>query len=345
VITYREQSIKSKALTTLRNNMLIAALLLFIVVVAIIEPKFLTYKNILNALRQATVIGACAMGVTLVMIDGCVDLSVGGIVSLCSVIGIYVMNTFTKNNLDAANAASLLAIFSALLVGFLAGMINGLLMAFSKGKMGQSIVITYSSRIIFGAIALLVVDGRFQTGYFPDNCIYGQIGLGYWPIIIFLSIFAIIQWFLMVTGYGRKLYFMGTNIEAARMSGIKINKIRIINFAISGLCSAVGAILVTSRVASASPTQGTGYELMALSSAVVGGVSLAGGAGNARNTLVGVIVIAVLGNALNVIGVSAFFQHIIRGAIIVLAVLLDVWNKRIFEKEVQRSAAATIKNQ
>ena len=318
---------KRGILSFLKSYMLMIGLFGIIIVASIIEPKFITINNFTNIIRQAAVIGICALGVTFVMVGGGIDLSIGSIVSLCAVVAITIMNRLSENTMLSQDISSIIAMLAAVVVGFIVGLINGLVISFINGKMGQSFVITYASQIIFGALALVIVAGEFQEGVFSEDSIYAKIGTKGWPIIIFLVLVIVLNILLTKTMFGRSAYFFGANMDAARMSGIKTKKVQALTYAICGACAAIAAIIVTSRVSSASATQGEGYQLNAIAAAVVGGVSLDGGRGNVVNTFLGVLVIAVLGNALNVIGVSAYFQLIISGLIILIAVLIDGWKK------------------
>ena len=315
--------IANKILYIFKSYMLMIGLIAIIIVSSIIEPKFITLANLMNILRQSTVIGICSLGITFVMISGGIDLSLGSIVSICSVVSILIMNRLTGNSMLSEDVISMIAIIVVIATGFIAGLINGLIISSIRGKMGQAFVITYASQIIFGAVAFVIVAGAFQTGSFSDESIYAKIGTGNSPIIIFLAILIALNILLTKTSFGRTIYFFGANMDAARFSGLKTKRAQALTYAICGACAAIGAIIVTSRVASASATQGEGYQLNAIAAAVVGGISMDGGQGNLINTFLGILVIAVLGNALNVMGVNSYFQLIISGAIILIAVFLD----------------------
>lgn len=324
---------KEKFVQVVRSYILMISLVGLIIIVSILEPAFLTGDNMVNILRQCSVIGVCALGVTFVLIEGGMDLSLGSNVSLCSVVAISVMNYF--NSIGAnTDAVTLLAIVLAVGVGFCVGLANGTILAAVNGRMGESFIVTYSMQIMIAALALLITGGQFMTATFGEG-FYTSIGTGWWPIVIFIVLIAVLQFVLTKTRYGRQICYMGANMDAAKMSGINVKKLRPLNYGLCGACAGLAAIMVTARVTSASPLQGVGYELDAIAAAVVGGTSLTGGSGSIIKTALGVLVIAVLGNALNVMGVNANAQFIVKGAIIILAVGIDVWNRQAKERSVR----------
>jgi ribose/xylose/arabinose/galactoside ABC-type transport system permease subunit len=307
--------------STLKNYGLMIGLVVIIIIVSIIEPAFFTVNNFLNILRQSSAIGLCALGMTYVMIAGGMDLSIGSTVSLTGVIAIMIMNSIgVTGNVDVA---AVLAIVVAIVAGAAVGLANGTILAAINGRLGESFIITYSMSIVIGALALLVSGGQFIFGRFTEDRLYTKMGTGLGPIIIFIIIASLLQLLLANTNFGRQSYFFGASMDVAKMAGIKIKQVRIINFMVCGMCAGLAGIIVTSRVYSASPLQGSGYELDAIAAVVIGGTSLMGGSGNILKTIVGVLVLGILANALNVVGVNAYAQLIVRGAIIITAVALD----------------------
>ncbi|MBN1299487.1 MAG: ribose ABC transporter permease [Actinobacteria bacterium] len=296
-------------------------LLAIIIVVSIIEPNFFAINNFLNILRQSSAIGLCALGMTYVMIAGGFDLSIGSTVSLTGVVAIMIMNSYgVTGNVDVA---AVIAILAAIIVGAIVGFINGIILAAINGRLGEAFIITYSMQIVIAAIALIVSGGQFIFGRFEEERLYTKIGTDYGPILIFIVIAILMQLIFANTNFGRQSYFLGGNMDVAKMAGIKIKQIRVINFIVCGICAGLAGIIVTSRVYSASPLQGSGYELNAIAAVVIGGTSLMGGSGSILKTILGVLILGILSNALNVIGVNAYAQLIVRGAIIITAVALD----------------------
>jgi ribose/xylose/arabinose/galactoside ABC-type transport system permease subunit len=307
--------------STLRNYGLLIGLVVIIIFVSSVEPAFFAVNNFLNILRQSSAIGLCALGMTYVMIAGGMDLSLGSTVSLTGIIAMMIMNSFgVTGNVDLA---AVIAIIAAIAVGAVVGLINGTILAAINGRLGESFIITYSMQIVIGALALLVSGGQFMFGRFTEDRLYTKMGTGFGPILIFIIIAILMQLGLANTNFGRQTYFLGASMDVAKMAGIKIKQIRVVNFMICGICAGLAGIIVTSRVYSASPLQGTGYELDAIAAVVIGGTSLMGGSGSILKTILGVLVLGILSNALNVIGVNAYAQLIVRGAIIITAVALD----------------------
>ena len=323
--TYRQANLTR----ALRSYGVLIGLALIVVVASIVEPTFMTAGNMLNILRQASVLGIVSIGVTYVMMTGGLDLSVGAIVSFCSVIAVSFMNRY--GNGSGSDAAALVAILGVGVIGFTIGLVNGAIIAALNGRLGETFIITYGMQIVVASLALLYSGGQFNAGTFGPG-IYQNMGLGLAPIICFLVLAVVMQIVLGKTRFGKKISFIGANMDCARMSGIKVGQLRAITFGICGMCAGLASIIVTSRVYSASPLQGTGYELDAIAAVVVGGTSQSGGTGGIINTVLGVLVLSVLGNVLNVIGVNANAQLLVRGAIIVIAVGLDMWNKTASQK-------------
>lgn len=315
----------------LRSYGVLIGLLLIIIVAAILEPSFLTANNVLNMLRQASVIGIVSLGVTYVMMTGGMDLSVGATVSFTAVIAVSIMNRYGTG--ADTTVLTLVVILITVCIGFLVGLANGSIITVMNGRLGETFIITYGMQIVIASLALLYSSGQFVTGTFADG-LYQRLGTGFLPIIVFLSLAVVMHIVLVHTSFGKQISFIGANMDCARMSGIRVKLLRTITYGICGITAALSAILVTSRVHSASPLQGTGYELEAIAAVVVGGTSQSGGTGGIVNTLLGVLVLSVLGNALNVIGVDANAQLLVRGGIIIIAVALDMWNKYTAQRKV-----------
>ncbi len=321
------RSFSDRLLELLRNYALVAALLVLIVAAAIIEPRFISFQNIRNVLNQVSVIGILACGMTFVIITGYVDLSVGSIISITGIVVIKMVQRF----------GDLPGMLIALLLGAFFGFLIGLVMSTINGRLGESFMITYGAQTALAGFAMIVSGGVFLMNSTVGT--FSRIGKGAHPIIIFLTLIVLCQIFITKTTFGRNIYFLGANPVAAKLSGIDIRKYRILIFTLSGLIAAMAGIVLPSRVAAANPTAGTGYELDAIAAVVVGGISMKGGSGSFLNTLMGVVVIGVLGNALNILNVTSYPQMIIKGAVIALAVSLDIYNRNISEsKEIRRYA-------
>ena len=317
----------------LREWGLIFGIVIIIGFAAIVNPLFLSGDNFLNILRAVSTIGITSVGMALVVIGGAMDLAVGSTISLSAVVTMLIMNSPAGIDPATTNQTAILAILAGVAIGAAVGLINGAIMALVNGRMGESFIITYAMQIVIGAVAFAVVQGNFQAAKYPDG-LFKNLGRGMMPIIIFVVIAVIMQVVLSKTSTGRNLYFLGANMDAAKMAGIKIKTVRVISHILCGACAGLAGVLIVSRVNSASCLQGVGYELDALACVAVGGTSLAGGNGSVAKTVIGVLVIGVLGTALNVMGVGSNEQLIVRGAVIIVAVMLDGFNKSAKLKEV-----------
>jgi ribose/xylose/arabinose/galactoside ABC-type transport system permease subunit len=315
----------------LREWGLILCIVVIIIVATIIRPAFLSFDNIMNILRAYSTIGIASVGMTFVIICGGMDLAVGSTVSLSAVITMLVINATVVGNHSPVYAA-FLVILVGLLTGAAVGLTNGTIIAAVNGRMGESFIITYAMQIVIAAAAQAVIKGMFQAAGYSAG-LFKQLGIGFTPILLFLVVAAIMQFILAKTMFGRHMYFLGANMNAAKMAGIRIKQIRIIAHVLCGACAGLAGVLIVSRVNSASTLQGVGYELDAMASVAVGGTSLAGGSGSVLKTVLGVLVIGVLLTALNILGVKSDAQLIVRGSVIILAVMLDAWNKRAAIRE------------
>ena len=318
----------------LREYGLLLCILVIIVIATIIRPAFLSLDNIMNILRAYSTIGIVSVGMTYAIICGGMDLSVGSTVSLSAVITMLTINATVTGGYSPVYAA-VLVIILGIVTGALVGAVNGTIIAAVNGRMGESFIITYAMQIIIAAAAQATVKGMFQAAGYSRG-LFKQLGMGLTPIFLFAATAVIMQIVLTKTTFGRHMYFLGANMKAAKMSGIKIKQVRIFAHVLCGACAGLAGVLIVSRVNSASTLQGVGYELDAMASVAVGGTSLAGGSGSVLKTVMGVLVIGVLLNALNILGIKSDAQLIVRGSVIILAVILDAWNKREMIKEVAK---------
>lgn len=292
-------------------------LLLLVIVMSILSPRFLKVSNLLNVFTQVSVNAVIAMGMTFVILTGGIDLSVGSILAISGAVAAMVMKT-TGN--------ILLALSCALLVGMAIGLINGIIIA--KGRL-QAFIATLATMTIFRGVTYVFTKGIPISGLDQSFMAIGNerlLGVP-WPIIIMIGIFLITAYFLNQTKFGRYVYAIGGNEDSARLSGINTHKAKTIVYMISGLMAAVSGIVVTSRIGSAGATAGEGYELDAIAAVVIGGTSLSGGEGSISGTIIGALIIGILNNGLNLMNVNPFYQSIIKGTVILIAVLFDKRNK------------------
>nr|WP_199690123.1 MULTISPECIES: ribose ABC transporter permease [Clostridia] len=290
-------------------------LLLIAIVLGMMSDSFFTLNNILNLLRQVSVNALIAFGMTFVILTAGIDLSVGSTLALGSAL---------TAGLLAGGMDPFLAICIGLLIGLMLGALNGLIIA--KGKVAPFIA-TLATMTIFRGATLVYTDGKPITGL-SDSFAFEMIGKGYvfgipFPAIIMLIVFFSLFFVLRSTVFGRKVYAIGGNEEAAKLSGIKAERVKIGVYSLTGMLAVLAGIIITSRLDSAQPTAGTMYELDAIAAVVIGGTSLSGGKGRIFGTLIGALIIGVIDNGLNLLNVSSFYQQIVKGLVILLAVLLD----------------------
>ncbi len=297
-----------------KSGSLIGLVVLF-VVIACLNSSFIDLGNLKNLLRQVSINALISFGMTFVILTGGIDLSVGSILALSSAL----MGSFIVGGLDP-----ILAIVVACLIGAALGAVNGLVITY--GKVAPFIA-TLATMTIFRGLTLVYTNGNPISGL-TENEAFLNFGQGYFlelpvPAVMMLIMFGILYFILHKTPLGRKTYAVGGNEKVSFIAGIKINRIKIFAYTVTGmLCGMAGAIL-TSRLNSAQPTAGTGYELDAIAAVVLGGTSLSGGKGRIVGTLVGALIIGTLNNGLNILNVSSFYQQVVKGIVILLAVLMD----------------------
>jgi ribose transport system permease protein len=283
-----------------------------------LTPHFLTVSNLLNIAQQTSINAIVAAGMTFVIISGGIDLSVGSIVALSGV---------ALGSLLQANQPAAAAIAGAVVTGVGCGLLNGLLVSF--GRLPPFIATLGMMSVARGA-ALVLTEGRPISGFSEGFrwIATGSIGPIPAPVIVTLLVYAIAHVVITRTTFGRYVYAIGGNEEATRLSGVAVRFHKTAIYAVSGLMSAVAAVVLTARLNSAQPIAGMMYELDAIAATVIGGTSLMGGEGSLFGTLVGALIMGVLRNGLNLLGVSSFLQQIVIGGVIVGAVLVDTMLKR-----------------
>jgi ribose transport system permease protein len=290
-------------------------LIILVVIVSILNPSFLEPLNILNLLRQVAINALIAFGMTFVILTGGIDLSVGAILALSSALTAGMM---------VSGIDPILAIIIGCILGGLMGTVNGLFI--TRGKMAPFIA-TLATMTIFRGLTLVYTGGNPITGL-GDNYLFQLFGRGYFlgipvPAITMIVTFVVLFIILHKTPFGRKTYAIGGNEKAALISGIKVPNVKIMIYSLSGMLAALAGAILTSRLNSAQPTAGTSYELDAIAAVVLGGTSLSGGKGRIFGTLIGALIIGTLNNGLNLLGVSSFYQMVVKGIVILIAVLLD----------------------
>ena len=290
-------------------------LFLIVIVITILNPSFMTTDNVLNILRQVSISALIAFGMTFVILTGGIDLSVGSTLALTGAVAATML---------ASGIDPVLTILAALLLGAVLGAVNGVIIA--KGKVAPFIA-TLATMTIYRGLTLVYTDGR-PVSDLGNEITFQMLGKGYFfgipvPVCTMILAFIVLYVIMHKTTFGRRVYAVGGNEAASKLSGINVDRIKIAVYSLTGMLAALSALILTSRLNSAQPTAGTSYELDAIAAVVLGGTSLTGGKGWIFGTLVGALIIGVLNNGLNLIGVSSFFQQVVKGIVILIAVLID----------------------
>ncbi len=298
------------------------ALLVLIAVVSMLNPNFFSVDNILNILRQTSVNAIIAVGMTLVILTAGIDLSVGSVLALCGAFAASMI---------AMEVPVLIAIPVSLMAGAILGGISGLIIA--KGKV-QAFIATLVTMTALRGVTMVYTDGRpISTGFTDVADSFAFIGTGKllgipFPVWMMAFVFLAVWYLLNHMRLGRYIYAIGGNESAARLSGINVDQVKITVYALCGMFAALAGLIVTSRLSSAQPTAGMGYELDAIAAVVLGGTSLMGGKGRIMGTLIGALIIGFLNNALNLLDVSSYYQMIAKASVILLAVMVDNKSKK-----------------
>lgn len=285
-----------------------------IAVLSFVTPNFLTMANLSNVLLQSSIMAVLAIGVTFVIITGGIDVSVGSVLAIASGAGVGLIKL--------AGAPWWVGIIAMPLVGLAFGMLNGVSVAYFRMP---AFLVTLSAMAIGRGLTLALSGGRSWYDLPEQFLVLNAARVVGTPVllIIVLLIYVVASVVLTQTVYGRKIYAVGGNAEAARVSGINVRLLTMSAYAVSGLTAGIAGLLQTARLNSFWAEMGTGFELRAIAAVVIGGTSLTGGIGNVWGTLIGVLLLGVINNALNLIGVPSNWQDVARGAVIFLAVLMD----------------------
>ncbi|MBQ6857576.1 MAG: ribose ABC transporter permease [Lachnospiraceae bacterium] len=303
------------------------ALVLLAVALCVISPEFRQVSNLLNLLRQAAFNGLIAIGMTCVILSDGIDLSVGSVFALAAIICAEML---------VAGISAPVAILAALVVGTLLGLISGILVA--KLRL-QAFIATLITMTAYRGMAMIITDGKpisrlansieSAGGAFlfkalgKGNLLIAESIKIPLPAIILVILFAVFYFVLNHTTFGRRIYATGSNAKCAKLVGVDTVKTKISVYAISGFLSALAGLMMISRVDSAQPTLGSGYELDAIAAVALGGTSMSGGRGKITGTIAGVLIIAMLNNGLNILGVTSYYQDVIKAIVILVAVLAD----------------------
>ena len=295
-------------------------LVILCIVMTILSPYFLTFNNLFNVGTQIAVIAILALGQTFVIVSGGIDLSVGSVLGLAGIVFGWAT--------AVANLPLPLALALGVGAGASAGLINGLLITLGNlPPFIATLAMLSAARglalVISGGIPLNPIPGPILS--LGSGDLFGFVPL---PVILMLVMWAITVGILRSTYAGRAMYAIGGNEEASRLSGINVSRQKLLIYTLSGLFAGIAGILLTARLASAQPQAGFTFELDAIAAVVIGGASLSGGVGSASGTLIGALILGVLRNGLNLLNVSAFWQQVVIGAVIALAVMTDTLRRR-----------------
>ncbi|MPR00454.1 ABC transporter permease [Modestobacter sp. I12A-02628] len=301
----------------LADNGALVGLVVLCVALFIATPDFLTGRNLLNIGIQVSTVAVLAFGVTFVIVAGGIDLSVGSVAALSSMVSGWFF--------ASAGLPGWLALLAGLLTGLLTGVVNGLASAYGRLP---SFIATLAMLSVARGLTLVISDGRPIPTSPQVSFLGSDVGPVPVPVIVLVLAALVASFVLNRTVVGRSMYAVGGNPEAARLSGLPVQRILVTVFALSGLFAALAGLLLAGRLDSAQPQAAVGYELDAIAAVVIGGASLAGGVGRISGTVIGALVLVVIRNGLNLLNVTSFWQQVVIGLVIAIAVGFDVLRRR-----------------
>jgi len=291
----------------------LAGLIVVSILMGLASDNFFSVNNIMNVLRQVSVVGILAVGMTFVILTGGIDLSVGAVMAL---VGTLSAGLMVNTGLSAS-----IALPAGLFIGLGIGIFNGALVAW--GKM-PAIIVTLATMGMARGLGL-IYSGGYPVSGIPSWISWfgvGRIGVVPVPVVIMVVIYAIAWVLLQRTAFGRHVYALGGNELAARLSGVKTQRVKLAVYGISGVTAALAALILTGRLMSGQPNAGVGFELDAIAAVVLGGTAIAGGRGLILGTLIGAVLLGILNNGLNLMGINPYLQDVIKGFIILLAIYI-----------------------
>ncbi len=296
-------------------------LLVLLDVFAVISPEFATFDNMMNIFRMVSINMTRASGMTMVILTGGIDLSVGSIMAVSGVVAMKLV-------VERANPAA--AVPVALVVGLLAGIVNGTLAGVIKvppfiATLGSMTFLRGAAFLLCGGHSIIASERQLSFAWVGD----GSLGPVPWLVVIAVGVLAVAWFLLKRTTFGMRIYAVGGNEQAAGLTGIRVWAVLIGVYALSGLCSAIAGIMMSARLFSANGLLGQGYELDAIAATILGGTSFTGGKGSVVGTLFGVLIIGVLNNGLMLTGVPYFWQLVAKGVVIILAVIIDIVRNKL----------------
>ncbi|MTD15570.1 ABC transporter permease [Nakamurella sp. YIM 132087] len=313
-------AVPARRAVRIRDYGIVIALLAIVVALSVSTDTFLTTSNLVNLLDQCSVVGLLAVGATVCIISGVFDLTASASLAVSAIVGVQIVQL---TNVPVGFAA-------AVVTGALLGLITGTIVV----KSGvNSFIATLATSIIYRGLAVVVTAGAIA---YPLTEQAEDFGMLTWPslfgmtsaTLVFLVVVAIIWTMISATTFGRRIYAVGGNAEAARLSGIRVGQVQIAAYVVSGICSALAGLILASRAGSAQSSMATGLELSAIAAAVIGGTSILGGEGAVWRGVVGALLLTLIGNGFNLLGWDTTYQQVVQGCLILLAVTVDQYLRR-----------------
>ena len=317
-------NVKTKSLQAFVNrNVLIGVLIALFIFLSFANKNFFTWQNMMTVLRTCSMNGIIALGMTLVIISGEIDLSVGSAVAFSGCFSAWMVQRFTRGGMDVMPAI----VISSIVV-LIAGILIGLFTAWMRNSFRvPSFITTLGLLTMLSGFAYLLTGG-FPIASYPQW--FGYLGAGFiggvfpFQALILVIVFILIFFLLNYTAFGRSVYAVGGNVESARLSGVNVRRVRRISFAITGFLAALSGLMVSSQIMAGTPSVGTNGEMTAISSIIIGGASLSGGVGKVTGTLIGILFLGIVLNGMTIMGISSYWQLVVRGALVIVAVLLNM---------------------
>lgn len=312
-LTRRAETINSLK----KYSSLLVVLLALVAMFTLANPLFISIDNILAVLRQISIYGVMGIGMAALIINGFLDLSVGAMAGMTGMVAVYIMR---------AGGNMWQAILGALAVGIGLGLFNGSIIAITKIP---AFILTLAMTQVFRGTIYLITGGAPLSGLTEGYLAIGRGSLMGIPIPIYvLAVMLLLGWFILNrTSIGRAIYACGGNAEAAKYSGLKVNRVTLFSFGYCGAMAAVGGVLLSSRLQSAQPSMGTSYEMEAIAVAAIGGTSLTGGEGTIAGVFLGSVIMGVINNGMVMMGINSYWQMVVKGTVIALAVIVDMMRK------------------
>ncbi len=292
---------------------LLAIVIAAVVVMSFLDPNFLTPRNIFNVLNQQSTLGIATMGVAIALIAGCIDLTIGNLLASTAAIAALLLQ---------AGVSDIWVILLTCIAGLAMGLLNGVIVVKSRI---DTFIATLGLMSVYQGVALIIPNGNniYLQGRFTDFGTYRVAEMVPVPIFYFLAVTVLAYLVMRFTKFGRRIYSIGGNPEAAFLAGINLDLNKILAYSISGLLASFTSLIVISRIGQSQPAMGVSYPLEAIAAAVIGGVALSGGKGTIPGVFLGVILLGLIRNSLNIMRVPSFYQYVMLGAVIIIAVALS----------------------